>query len=441
VVARARVGPAGWSAGVDELLARIAGRFGRIECRRRVRGFLLALLADLPRKNCWTLAEHAGEATPDGMQHLLARARWDTDGVGEDLRAYVVDHLGDPGAVLVIDETGDVKKGTHTVGVQRQYTGTAGRIENAQVAVYLTYSAARGHALIDRELYLPRSWIDDPARCAAAGVPAGVAFATKPALATAMLTRALDAGVPAGWVAGDEVYGADPDLRAALETRRVGYVLAIAGNRRLPTVAGPLRADALAAALPRRAWQRLSAGPGAKGRRYYDWAWLDLRAPDQTGSGAEGSGTGCWWLLIRRHRRRGELAFYRCYAPAPVRLAQLVAVAGRRWTIEESFQGGKGLVGLDEHQVRRWLPWRRWTLLAMLAHALLTVLAAGEHAAGPPPAGLIPLTCSELQRLFTRLVLEPARRPADPEAWSRWRRRHQYRARISHYRRQAAGLS
>jgi SRSO17 transposase len=435
VVARARVGPAGWSAGVDELLDRIAGRFGRIECRRRVRGFLLALLADLPRKNCWTLAEHAGDSTPDGMQHLLARAVWDTDGVGADLRDYVVAHLADPAAVLVIDETGDVKKGSRTVGVQRQYTGTAGRIENAQVAVYLTYSAAAGHALIDRELYLPRSWTDDPTRCAAVGVPTDVGFATKPALATAMLARALDAGVPAAWVAGDEVYGADPDLRAALETHGVGYVLAIAGNRRLPTAAGPLRADVLAAALPRRAWQQLSAGPGAKGQRYYDWACIDLPASEPC------TGPGCWWPLIRRSRRTGELAFYRCYSPTPVRLAALVAVAGRRWTVEESFQGGKGLAGLDEHQVRRWLPWRRWTLLAMLAHALLVVLAAHEHAAAPPPAGLIPLTCNELQRLLTRLVVEPARRPADPHAWSEWRRRHQHRARVSHYRRQAAGPS
>src|SRR3954452_21246665 len=213
--------------------------------------------------SCWTLAEHAGDATPDGMQHLLARARWNTDGVREDLCDYIVEHLAEPGAVLVIDETGDVKKGSRTVGVQRQYTGTAGRIENAQVAVYLTYSGARGHALIDRELYLPRSWTDDPARCAAAGVPADAGVATKPALATAMLARTLGAGVPARWVAGDEVYGADPDLRTQLETRRVGYVLAIAGNRRLPTAAGPLRADVLAAALPRRAWQRLSAGSGA----------------------------------------------------------------------------------------------------------------------------------------------------------------------------------
>jgi SRSO17 transposase len=413
----------------------VAGRCGRVEVRHRVRAFVLGLLADLPRKNCWTIAEHAGDATPDGMQHLLSRARWDTDGVAEDLRDYVMDHLGDPGAVLVIDETGDLKKGSGTVGVQRQYTGTAGRVENAQVAVYLTYAAERGHALIDRELYLPRSWTDDPARCAAAGVPADVAFATKPALAGQMLDRALDAGVPAAWVAGDEVYGADPQLRAALEARPIGYVLAIAGNRRLPTAAGSIRADALAAALPRRAWQRLSAGPGAKGQRFYDWAWLDLPAPDRA------SGTGCWWLLIRRSRRTGELAFYRCYHPIPVRLADLVAIAGRRWTIEESFQGGKGLAGLDEHQVRRWLPWRRWTLLAMLAHALLAILTAGEHTAGPPPAGLIPLTCNELQRLLVRQVIEPDRRQADPQSWSAWRRRHQHRARTSHYRRQAANQS
>jgi len=163
VTADVRVGPAAWRAGIDELLDRIAGRFGRVELRGRVRAFLLALLADLPRKNCWTLAEHAGDPTPDGMQHLLTRAVWDTDGVREDLRDYVVAHLADPAAVLVIDETGDLKKGRHTVGVQRQYTGTAGRIENAQVAVYLTYAAAGGHALIDRELYLPQSWTDDPA--------------------------------------------------------------------------------------------------------------------------------------------------------------------------------------------------------------------------------------------------------------------------------------
>ncbi len=428
-----RIGPAGWRAETDRLLAGMAGRFVRVETRRRVRGFLFGLLADLPRKNCWTIAEHAGDADPHGMQHLLGRARWDTDGVRDDLRDYVIAGLGDGDAVLVVDETGDVKKGTATVGVQRQYTGTAGRIENAQVAVYLTYAGARGHAMIDRELYLPKSWISDPGRCAAAGVPADIGFLTKPALAAGMLTRALNAGVPARWVAGDEVYGADPVLRAELEARQVGYVLAIGCDRRVPTAAGPVRADEVTAGLPARAWQRLSAGPGAKGHRYYDWAWITHPDPAGRADPADGQ---CWWLLVRRHRRTGELAFYRCYAPALVPLRELVRVAGRRWTVEESFQAGKGLAGLDEHQVRRWTSWQRWTLLAMTAHALLAVIAAGEHTNRPAPAGLIALTCNEIRRLFTLYVIEPGRALTCPLAWSNWRRRHQHRARTSHYQRQ-----
>jgi SRSO17 transposase len=412
----------------------MATRFPRVETRRRAGKFVLGLLADLPRKNCWSIAEHAGDRDPHGMQHLLARASWDTDGARDDLRDYVTDQLADTDAVLVFDETGDVKKGVCTVGVQRQYTGTAGRIENAQVAVYLTYSGARGHALIDRELYLPQSWTSDPDRLAEAGVPDDIDFATKPALATGMLRRTLRAGVLARWVTGDEVYGNDPGLRAECEIQRIGYVLAIGCDRRVPTPAGPVRADALVAGLPRWAWQRLSAGPGAKGERYYDWAWITL-TPDHTANPAD---TGCWWLLVRRHRTTGELAFYRCYSPQIVPLRELVRVAGRRWTVEESFQAGKGLAGLDEHQVRRWTSWRRWTLLAMIAHALLVVIAANEHTDRPAPAGMIPLTCSEIRRLFTVLVTAPSRVPACPHAWSTWRRRHQHRARTSHYRRQEA---
>jgi SRSO17 transposase len=211
-----------WQVGLEELLGRVAGRFPRVESRWRARAFVQGLLADLPRKNCWTLAEHAGDPSPDGMQHLLARAAWDHDGVRDDIRAWLVEHLGDPDGVLVVDETGDLKKGTATVGVQRQYTGTAGRVENAQVAVLLVYAGPAGHGVIDRELYVPRSWTRDPDRCRAAGVPDQVRFATKPALATAMLCRALDAGVPASWVTGDEVYGADPTLRAWLEGRGIG---------------------------------------------------------------------------------------------------------------------------------------------------------------------------------------------------------------------------
>src|SRR4051794_23649479 len=195
---------------------------------------LLALLSRQGPRNCWTLAEIAGEARPWGMQHLLSRAVWDTEAVAGELRAFVVEHLGAADGILVVDETGDLKKGRHTVGVQRQYTGTAGRIENAQVGVYLGYATRHGHAMVDRELYLPRCWAEDPERCAAAGVLAAVGFATKPALATVLIERALDAGVPAGWVTADEVYGADPRLTGCLESRGIGYVLAIAGNRRLP---------------------------------------------------------------------------------------------------------------------------------------------------------------------------------------------------------------
>ena len=416
-----------WREQFDDLMERIAGRFARVEPRRRARAFVLGLLSGLRRKNCWTIAEQAGDATPDGMQHLLAGARWDADAVRDDVRGYVVDHLGSPDAVLVVDETGDVKKGTASAGVQRQYSGTAGRVENCQVAVFLSYAAPAGHALIDRELYLPRSWIADPARCTAAGIPATAAFATKPALARRMLARALNAGTPAAWVTGDEVYGADPGLRADLERRQTGYVLAVAATHRVATAAGTCPAGQLAARLPGRAWQRYSAGEGAKGHRYYDWAWaaIDPGRP------------GHRWLLIRRNRRTRELAFYRCYSPRPVPLALLVKVAGIRWTTEENFQAGKGLAGLDEHQVRRWDSWYRWTTLAMLALAFLTVTAATEHATSPPAADQIPLTRNEIAALFSTLIIDLVNDTRHRLRWSTWRRRHQYRAKPCHYQRQA----
>lgn len=269
----------------EEMITRIAGRFTRVELRRRARTLLLGLLSDLPDKNCWTISEHVGDDTPDVIQHLLRKAVWDADKVRDDLRDYVTEHLGDTGAVLVVDETGDLKKGFHTVGVQRQYTGTAGRIENAQVAVYLTYATDTGHAFIDRALYLPKSWTTDPGRRAGAGIPEDTAFATKPALATTMIERALDAGVRAQWIAGDEVYGADPSLRKNLEKRGVGYVLAIGCDRRVSTPAGVLRADDVTARLPKHVWQRLSAGAGAKGNRYYDWAFADIDTDEPTGAG------------------------------------------------------------------------------------------------------------------------------------------------------------
>jgi SRSO17 transposase len=412
------------------VIDRIAPRFRRYEPLRHAAALMAGMVSGLDRKNCWTIAEHRGAGTPDGLQHLLARASWDADEVRDDLRDYVVDAFGDTGAILVVDETGDVKKGTHSVGVQRQYSGTAGRIENAQVAVYLTYAAPRGHALIDRALYLPRSWADDHDRCANAGIPNGQrGFATKPTLATELITRAVQAGVPAAWVTGDEVYGADPRLRTAVRDHGLGYVLAIAANRRVPTHAGRLRVDALPTLIPVHAWQQKhSAGAGAHGPRLYSWAWFRLLAEDDTDPGVH-------HLLIRRNDATGEHAYLRCYSPHPVPLRTLVAVAGQRWRIEESFQAAKGLVGLDQHQVRRWKSWHRWTTLSMLAHAFLAVATANQRDTAPTPTGLIMLTVNEFRRLFDALLLATHHTLESLLAWSRWRRRHQYRARQSHYRR------
>jgi SRSO17 transposase len=432
VAAGTRVDVDRWRVERDELMSQIAARFARVESFRHASGLVAGLMSDLPRKNCWTIAEHVGDTSPTAMQHLLSRASWDTDGVRDDLRDYVVAGLGEAGAVLVVDETGDVKKGVSTVGVQRQYTGTAGRIENSQVAVYLTYATDAGHAFLDRALYLPKSWTTDSDRLTAAGVPADTEFATKPALATRMIARALDAGVTASWVAGDEVYGADPQLRAELESRRVGYVLAVACSHRVDTGAGTQRADEIAQALPRRAWQRLSAGPGAKGPRVYDWALIDTDEHD------DAERPGHRWLMVRRNITTGELAYYRCYSPEPVPLAILVKVAGRRWTVEESFQAGKGLCGLDEHQVRTWTSWQRWTILAMLAHAFLAVTAATERSQ-PVPDELIPLTCNEIQHLLNAHATPPVPNRHHRLRWSTWRRRHQHRSRLCHYQRRTPG--
>jgi SRSO17 transposase len=431
VAAGHSVTPTSWQTALEELLGRVAGRFARVEPRRRARAFVLGLLADLPRKNCWTIAEHAGDASPDGLQHLLAGAVWDHDAVRDDIRDWLVEHLADPAGVLVVDETGDLKKGASTVGVQRQYTGTAGKVDNAQVAVYLAYATTIGHDVIDRELYLPQGWIDDPARCHAAGVPDLVGFATKPELARVMLERALDAGVPAGWVTADEVYGGSPALRGWLEARGMPYVLAVKCTEPLPMPSGPpTPAARLAGRVPAACWLRISAGQGAKGRRWYGWS----RLPLASAGAPQGWGR---WLLLRRSLTTGELAYYVCAGPASTPLIALVRVAGTRWRVEEAFQASKGLCGLDQHQVRRWRSWYRWVTLAMLAYAFLVVAAVTEHARYPPPLGLIPLTCNEVQHLFAALVAAPVADRGHRLRWSWWRRRQQARARACHYRQQA----
>src|ERR687890_365866 len=351
-----------WARGLDGLVERIAPCFCRIESRRRVRAYLGGLLAPVERKNGWQLAENAGDRTPDGVQDFLARMRWDADQVRDDLRAYVISQLGDADAVLVLDETGFVKKGTKSVGVQRQYSGTAGRIENCQIGVFLGYASRHGQALIDRALYLPKGWTNDAARRAAAGIPAEVVFATKPKLGLAMLDRALEAGVPFAWVSGDCVYGADHRIRRRLEARQRGYVLAVTAKQRL----GFIPVTRWLAKVAPEGWQRLSAGDGAKGPRLYDSAYLPH------GGGAPGWQMG---LLIRRSPAKPEdVVYYLTHAPDGTTLAQLVRVAGTRWTIESCFEAAKSEVGLDQYEVRSWVGWHRHITLAMLAHAYLAVL-------------------------------------------------------------------
>ena len=419
--------PDRWWDSFGALMDRIRPRFGRYEPARHAGALMLGLLSGLDRKNCWTIAERRGDESPNKLQHLLSRAVWDADGVRDDLRSYVKDAFDDRQGILVVDETGDLKKGTQTVAVQRQYTGTAGRIENAQVAVYLTYTAPRGHALIDRALYVPKSWIEDPGRRERAGIPAETRFATKPALALHMIISAVDGGLSASFVAGDEVYGNDPKLAAALEERGVGYVLAVSRDHRVPTELGPVRADSLVAGFGRESWQVHSAGVGSKGPRLYSWALLPI--PDDR--------SGHRWMLWRRNDSTGEMAFFRCYSPTPAPLRELIRVAGLRWTIEESFQCAKGQAGLDEHQVRCWKSWHRWVTPVDVGDGV----PGGDHGRAneqaPALPGLIPLTLNEFRRLFDALVLGATATNENTLKWSIWRRKHQFVARACHYRRRS----
>jgi SRSO17 transposase len=365
---------AAWSESFNELFAQLAGDFSNAKVRRHGRAYLLGLLSQQERKTSWQLAEFAGDASPDGLQRLLSSAPWDEDACRDALCRYVIREFGDEGAVLAPDETGFLKKGRMSAGVARQYTGTAGRVENCQVGVFLAYCAPDGaRALIDRELYLPAKWADDRERCRAAGIGDGVPFATKPRLAKQMFARAVKAGVPFRWAAGDEVYGASPELREWLEEQKKGYVLAVACNAMIETKAGPKRADELAAMVPQGAWQRISCADGSKGPRLYDWALIGTDRDDRH-------------LMVRRSLQPGEkgeleLAYYRCYAPEPATLAEFAAVAGARWGIEDCFSEAKNEAGLDHYQVRRYRAWYRHVTLSMLAHAFLAVTA---HAARPP---------------------------------------------------------
>jgi SRSO17 transposase len=368
-----------WERAWNGLVERVGAHFPRAETRQHVADYLKGLLSPIERKNSWQLAEAVGEQTPYALQHLLSRASWDANAVRDDLRSYVVQHLGDPQGVLAVDETGFVKKGTHSVGVQRQYSGTAGRIENCQIGVFLTYATARGRTFLDRELYLPASWTADRTRCAQAGVPADTVFATKPQLALTMLERALDAGVPAAWVVGDEVYGNDSALRRGLEARQQPYVLAVSSQHRVWQNFRQIKISELRDQVPASAWQRLSAGDGAKGPRVYDWALLRF-----------GRAQPCDFqrsLLLRRSvANPSEIAYYTVFARPETTPVDVVRAAGSRWSIEECFESAKGEVGLDQYEVRHWTGWYRYITLAMWAHAFLTVQRA---AAAMPEGGKI----------------------------------------------------
>jgi SRSO17 transposase len=357
-----------------ELVVRIGSHFGRAEVRKRVGRYLQGLLAEVSRKNGWQMAEELGEANAHGVQRLLEEADWDEEAVRDELRTYVIEQLGEPGGILVVDETGFVKKGKKSAGVARQYSGTAGRRENSQIGVFLSYASSKGAAFIDRALYLPEEWTADRVRCREAGIPDEVEFATKGELAQQMLARAFAAEVPAEWVVGDTVYGYD-ELRLWLEAQQKNYVLAVPETHQVWVQGQPQSVGLLAALLPDEAWVVLSAGEGSKGPRLYEWAWLQL--PDET----EATSQRARWVLIRRSLSDpSERAYYRVYGPATAPLAKVVQVTGSRWKIEEGYEQAKGEVGLDQYEVRTWRAWYRYVTLALLAYAALVVMQGRARA-------------------------------------------------------------
>lgn len=366
-----------WTAELEALKRHIAPVFGRAETRRSAGCFLDGLLSSAERKTGWMLAEEAGLARPYRIQSLLGRSRWSAEALRDRVRDYVAEALGDADGVLVVDETGFLKKGAHSVGVARQYSGTAGRIENCQVGVFAAYASRFGHALVDRQLYLPTAWAEDPERRRTAAVPDAVSFATKPTIARAMIARCLDAGLPCAWVLADALYGADTKLRRMLEARGQPYVLAVRSNHTLRVLEQDWRLvqtdpATVAEELASGAWATLSAGEGAKGPRLYDWARVPLGG--HTPAGFER------WLVIRRARQDAAApAYFLAFAPAGTSLAELAGAAGLRWTIEDGFLRAKDDLGLDHCEARSWHGWHRHMTLVMAAMAFLAKLAADQR--------------------------------------------------------------
>lgn len=361
-----------WEGELSGLKERLGPLFGRRELRETAAAFLDGVLSGVERKTGWLLAEQAGAERPYRMQSLLGRSRWEADKLMQGVCSYAIEALGDPDGVLVVDETGFLKKGTHSVGVGRQYSGTAGRIENCQIGVFLSYASRFGHALIDRRLYLPKNWAEDDARRASAAIPGGRCFMTKPEIARDLIAAALDSDIPCAYVLADALYGSDKSLRVMLERREQPHVLAVRSNERL--MAGSLQtrpAAEIADAIVPGDWQRLAAGEGAKGPRLYDWARARLFRLQEPGQRFD------HWLLVRRSLRDpGKRAYYVVFAPADVSLAELAGVAGLRWTIETCFETAKDDLGLDHCEARSWHAWHRHLTLVMTAFAFLAKLRA-----------------------------------------------------------------
>lgn len=354
-----------WESGLEGLLARIRPLFYRTESKKHAEQYVRGLLSPLERKNGWTIAEHVGEPEPTPLQRFLNLSPWDADALLEVNREYAMEHLADPAGILVADPTGFAKKGHKSVGVQRQYSGTLGRVDNCQIATFLGYvTGDRDRVLVDRRLYMPEgSWMADPARCAAAGVPADLSFATRPEQVIEMVRAARAAGMPFAWFTADEEFGQNPGLCHYLEDSRIPYVMAVPKSTQFTdTTESAVRVDEAAVRLRRNAWQRRACGIGSKGYRVYDWTVIDSAEPD------------CQYL-IRRAIDDDELAYYRCYNPKRASIGELVRVAGARWPIEECFGSGKNEIGLDNYQVRTWNAWHRHITLAMLAHTFLAVTA------------------------------------------------------------------
>jgi SRSO17 transposase len=432
-----------WQGSLVQLHARLAPYFARPEPFQRMLRFLHGILSQVERKNGWQLAEQAREATPYGMQRLLSQAVWDEHGVRDELRAFALHQLGTAQAIVAIDETSFPKRGDHSAGVKTQYCGTTGQVQNCQVGVFLSYITARGHTLIDRELYVPQDWLADRVRCRQAGIPDTLAFRTKPDLAIAMLERLHQAQVPLDWVVADSVYGGHLELRTWLEAHQYHYVGAVACDEPvvLATPTGVRRVevrDVPALLLTDTSWQRLSMSEGTKGPRLFDWACVPLLH--------RGTDDGQHSLLLRRTiDATPQLAYYLVFAPPATSLHAKVTALGGRWRIEEDFANGKDL-GLDHYEVRSFVGWYRHITLVMLALAFLVSLCVQEHhptvssADGLPPAGavapdVVPLSVPEARHLLAVLLFPLPSSVTHIVAWSAWRRRHQWLARCCHTRR------